>query len=106
MKPSGEPQAIKLDEDYKAFSQVRFSPDGKCAYLVAGSPTIFSRLIKVDVNSGTTTVVRKSHADVVDPEYYSNPMEVSWDTTYDDKAYGYYYPPQVHFPFLFFFCVR
>lgn len=94
LKPSGEPQVIQLDTEYKYFSKINYSPNGKYAYLVAGSPKMFTKLIKLDVKTGRTSVIRTSHSDDFDPAYYSNPAEVSWSTTYDEKAYGYYYPPQ------------
>lgn len=95
LKPSGEQCAIKLDVDYKVFSRMHYSPNGKCAFMVAGSPSMFTKLIKVDVKSGTTTVIRTTHSADIDATYYSIPKELTWDTTDDAKAYGYYYPPQV-----------
>lgn len=95
LKPSGEQCDIKLDVHYKVFSRMHYSPDGKCAFMVAGSPSMFTKLIKVDVKSGTTTVIRTTHSADIDAAYYSIPKERMWDTTDDAKAYGYYYPPQV-----------
>jgi len=74
---------------------MHYSPNGKCAYMVAGSPSMFTKLIKLDVKSGATSVIRTSHTAGIDTAYYSIPTEVTWDTTQDAKAHGYYYPPQV-----------
>ena len=66
--------------------------------MVAGSTSLFTVLIKLNVKTGKTTVVRTSHpsTDDIDQGYLStNPKKVSWDTTLGAKAYGYYYPPQV-----------
>ena len=66
--------------------------------MVAGSPSLFTALIKLNVKTGKTTVVRTSHpsTDDIDPGYLSaDPKKVSWDTTLGAKAHGYYYPPQV-----------
>ena len=95
LKPSGEQNEIKLDVDYKVFSKIHYSPNGHWAFLVAGSPSMFTRLIKLDVKSGTTSVIRTTHSADIDTAYYSIPKEVSWDTTGGAKAHGYYYPPQV-----------
>ena len=95
LKPSGEQGEIKLDVDYKVFSKMHYSPNGKCAFLVAGSPSIVTKLIKLDVKSGTTAVIRATQSTDVDSAYFSIPKEMTWDTTDDDKCYGYYYPPQV-----------
>lgn len=95
LKPSGEPQEIKPDKNYKSFSKMHYSPNGKHAYMVAGSPSMFSELIKMDVKSGKTSVIRASHTAGIDTAFYSIPTEVTWDTTQGDKAHGYYYPPQV-----------
>ena len=97
MKPSGEPQDIKLDSTaYKTFSQLHYSPDGTYAYMIAGGPTVFTKLIRVDVASGATTVIKASHGVTTDyTPYYSIPKKVSWDTTHDATAHGYYYAPQV-----------
>ena len=98
LKPSGEPQRIKLDtQGYKSFFQLHYSPDGNYAYMVAGSLTMFTKLIRVDIASGTTTEIKSSHGTTVTDytPYYSTPTVVSWPTTHDATAYGYYYPPQV-----------
>ena len=97
MKPSGEPQEIKLDtQGYKSFSNLHYSPGGNYAYMVAGGPTVFTKLIRVDIASGTTTEIKTSHGTTTDyTPYFSTPTKVSWDTTHDATAHGYYYPPQV-----------
>ena len=95
LKPSGEQVEIKLDVDYNVFSKMHYSPNGKCAFLVAGSPSMFTKLIKVDVKSGTTTVIRATKSTDIDAAYFSIPKKMTWDTTDDAKCYGYYYPPQV-----------
>ena len=96
LKPSGEKRVITIkEEDYKSFSNMHYSPDGKYAYLVAGGPQTFPKLIKVDVNSGKSSIIRESHSSTIDREYFSVPQERSWDTRDGAKAHGYYYPPQV-----------
>lgn len=95
LKPSGEQGKIKLDVDYKVFSKMHYSPNGKCVFVVAGSPSMFTKLIKVDVKSGTTAVIRATQSTDIDIAYFSIPKEITWDTTDDAKAYGYYYTPQV-----------
>ena len=97
LKPSGEQSEIKIkpEVEYKAFSKMHYSPNGQCAYMVAGGPRIFTKLIKVHVKSGETSVIRASHSAAVDTAYYSFPEEKTWDTTDGAKAYGYYYPPLV-----------
>lgn len=101
LKPSEEPQVVQLDMDYKLFRNVHYAANGKHAYLVAGSLKTFTKLIKLDVKTGTTTVIRACHSsdETFDP-YYSIPVEVTWNTTYNAKAHGYYYPPQVIFNFM------
>lgn len=95
LKPSGEKQDIKIKEDdYKAFSKLEYSPDGKYAYMVAGGPQTFAKLIKLDLKSGKSSVIRESHGALDIDGYISVPQEVSWDTRDGAKAYGYYYPPQ------------
>ena len=96
LKPSGEQCVIKPDVDYRMFSQMHYSPNGQCAFLVAGSPCMFTKLIKLDVESGTTSVIRTTHSADIDTAYYSIPKKQTWDTTDGAKAHGYYYPPQVY----------
>ena len=96
LKPSGEQREIKPDVEYTVFSKMHYSPNGQSAFLVAGSPRMFPKLIKLDVKSGTTSVIRTTHSADVDTAYYSIPKEQTWDTTDGAKAYGYYYPPQVY----------
>ena len=101
LKTSEEPQVVQLDVDYELFRNVNYSADGKHAYLVAGSPKTFTKLIKLDVKTGSTTVIRACHSSNENFEpYYSVPKEVTWSTTYNAKAHGYYYPPQVIFNFM------
>lgn len=80
---------------------MHYSANGKYAYLVAGSPKTFTKLIKLDVETGSTTVIRASHSNEENFDaYYSIPEEVNWNTTYNAKAHGYYYPPKVIFNFM------
>ena len=98
LKHSGEHQDIKLEKGYRPFAFLHYDPNGKHAYMVAGSTSLFTVLIKLNVKTGKTTVVRTSHpsTDDIDQGYLStNPKKVSWDTTLGAKAHGYYYPPQV-----------
>lgn len=96
LKPSGEKQDIKIKEDdYKAFAKLEYSPDGKYAYMVAGGPQTFAKLIKLDLKSGKASVIRESHGALDIDGYISVPQEVSWETRDGAKAHGYYYPPQV-----------
>jgi len=45
-------------------------------------------------------VIRACHSSNENFEpYYSVPKEVKWNTTYNAKAHGYYYAPQVIFNF-------
>lgn len=98
LKSSGEKQEIKLDKDYTSLSAMHYAPDGKYAYMEVASPSVLLKLIKVEVNSGKTLVIRESHTADIGTKYYSIPAEVSWISTNGTKVYAYYYPPQVDHP--------
>jgi len=65
---------------------------GSAAHLVAGSPTRFPELVRVEIPAGATAVLRSLEPLEVDPGYVSTPEHVTFDTP-DGPAHAYHYPP-------------
>ena len=63
--------------------------------MIAGSPTEFARIIKLEMDGKKVTVLRRSITVDIDTAYFSEPEEITWDTTHDTQAHGYYYAPKV-----------
>jgi dipeptidyl aminopeptidase/acylaminoacyl peptidase len=61
-------------------------------YLVAGSPTSFPAVVRLDPVTGASEVLRAPEGPGLDPAYVSSPERVVFPTP-DGPAYAYYYPP-------------
>ena len=87
---SGELENI--DTPYTSIRQIRVR-DG-FAYFIGGSATRPDAIVRLDLNTGKTTVLRQSVNLSVDPSYLSTPEPVEFPTEKGLTAYGIYYPPQ------------
>jgi dipeptidyl aminopeptidase/acylaminoacyl peptidase len=87
-------RAEPLEERYTSYSYPYLvSRDGRVVFKAA-SPTDAPALVELDVATGTTTVLRRSVEDPVDPAYVSIPRAVEFPTEGDRTAHGWYYPPR------------
>jgi len=59
-----------------------------------GSPTESLSVVKYNISSGRTEVLRQASESSVDSGYFSEPEAIEFDTTNDLKAYGFFYPPR------------
>jgi len=59
-----------------------------------GSPTESLSVVKHNISSGRTEVLRQASESSVDSGYFSEPEAIEFDTTNDLKAYGFFYPPR------------
>jgi dipeptidyl aminopeptidase/acylaminoacyl peptidase len=65
---------------------------GEGLYLIAGSPTAFPVVMRVDLETGAGEVTRSPEGPGLDPALVSSPERVVFPTP-DGPAYAYYYPP-------------
>ena len=65
---------------------------GESLHLIAGSPTAFPAVIRVDATTGESAVLRAPEGPGLDPGLISIPERVAFPTP-DGPAYAYYYPP-------------
>ena len=80
------------DLPYTSIDQVRVG-DG-AAYFLAGSPTMFTALVRLDLATGATEVIQRSTTLKLDPGYLSPAQPVAFPTEHGREAYALYYPPK------------
>ena len=77
--------------DYTIFHSVSVSKtEGKIA-AVASGPATFPQVICID--PGQISVVFRLNSDDLPLEYFSRPLELSWEAKNGTTVYGLYYPP-------------
>ncbi len=77
---------------YTAIGQVCVQ-DGK-AYLLAGSATLATAIVCLDLKTSQTTVLRRATELQFDEGYLSQPEPVEFPTEGGKTAFGLYYPPK------------
>ncbi|MEJ5197870.1 MAG: S9 family peptidase [Anaerolineae bacterium] len=80
-----------LDLPYTEIGGVRGAPGA--AFFIAASPTEATAVVRLDVASGTITVLRRSSAVTVDAGYLSVPQPIEFPTEGGLTAHALYYPP-------------
>lgn len=64
------------------------------ALLLAGSPTSPLSLVKLDLKTLETHILRKTREEIIDPGYISVPKTIEFPTEQKKTAYAFYYPPK------------
>jgi dipeptidyl aminopeptidase/acylaminoacyl peptidase len=64
------------------------------ALLLAGSPTSSLSLVKLDLKTLETEVLRKTTDDIIDPAYISIPENIKFPTEHKKTAHAFYYRPK------------
>ncbi len=72
----------------------RVQVSGSVAVAVVASPVEASSLIKIEIDSGSVTVLRHSVDLEIDRGYLSIPGAVTFPTSDGQIAHGFFYPPQ------------
>jgi dipeptidyl aminopeptidase/acylaminoacyl peptidase len=80
-----------LDLPFTEFSDLH-TGDG-FAVLEAGSATEPYALLKLDLATGATEVLRRAFEPIINPGYFSIPQAIEFPTEKGLTAYGFYYPP-------------
>ncbi|MDA4125671.1 MAG: S9 family peptidase [Thaumarchaeota archaeon] len=64
------------------------------ALLVVGSPAVPLSIVKLDLKTLETNVLRRSRPEIVDPGYLSSPETIQFPTEQGKTAFAFYYPPR------------
>ncbi len=86
-------QFTPISTPYTNISDLRTTRDGYAVF-IAGSPTAPTAVIKFDCDTETTTILKQTESNSIDPGYLSIPEAIAFPTTNNLTAYGWYYPPQ------------
>jgi dipeptidyl aminopeptidase/acylaminoacyl peptidase len=81
----------KLQTPFTEISSLRVAP-GRAAFC-GGSPTSPTSVVRVDLRTRQTSIVRKSSSVAVDQGFLSAPREVEFPTENGLKAHAFFYPP-------------
>lgn len=80
---------IEVPFTHIAYLQV----NGSQILCVAGSPIQPTAIIRLNVDAGTTEILKQSSSLNIDEGYLSIPEEIAFPTTEGKIAYAWYYPP-------------
>ena len=81
-----------LDLPFTMVADVQAAGDN--AYFVGGAPDMPGSVIRLDLSSMETTVLRRSSDIVLDGDHLSLPQAIEFSTANGLTAYAFYYPPQ------------
>lgn len=81
----------KLQTPFTEISSLRVAP-GRAAFC-GGSPTSPTSVVRLDLQTHQTSIVRKSSSVAVDQGFLSTPREVEFPTENGLKAHAFFYPP-------------
>jgi dipeptidyl aminopeptidase/acylaminoacyl peptidase len=80
-----------VDSPYTDLRFVRASPG--CAVMRAGSPTEAASIVKLDLETRTFEILRRSNSLEIDSAYLSSPRAVEFPTEDGLTAFGFFYSP-------------
>lgn len=92
-----DPESGQLEELDVGLDALAGSPyvaaEGAKVVVAAGSGAIPNRLVRIDVETGETEVLRTSSAAEIDPEYFSRPRAIEFPTEGGLTAHALVYSP-------------
>lgn len=80
-----------IETEYTSFSHIQ--ADAQHAVFLAASPTQFTSLVLMDLDSGKTEVVRQTSLARIPPQLISVPQAIHFPTEDGHEAHAYFYPP-------------
>ncbi|WP_332878085.1 prolyl oligopeptidase family serine peptidase [Massilia sp. S19_KUP03_FR1] len=89
--PAGTHGLQTIDTPYQEMRDLRVQGDS--VTLLGGAPTIAVELVRLDIATGTRTVLAKSIATLPDAAYLSVAQAVSYPSANGRSAHAFYYPP-------------
>jgi dipeptidyl aminopeptidase/acylaminoacyl peptidase len=81
-----------LDIPYTDIYYLKVSKD--YVLFMGGSPDEPTSIIMLDIDSGETSVLKRSVEVSIDSGYLSEPEPITFETECDKKSYGLFYPPK------------
>ncbi len=88
---TGTKKLTPLDLPYTDYSDIHAGPG--FALFAAGSSSQPYALIRLDLATGRTEILRRAFEPTVDPGYLSSPQSVEFPTANGLSAHGIFYPP-------------
>ncbi|MDX2099752.1 MAG: S9 family peptidase [Leptolyngbyaceae cyanobacterium bins.59] len=85
-------QLHSFDLPYTSLGGVQVGSDQ--VVFIGASPTVAARVVRLDLATGESQVLRQSSDLAVDPAYLSVPQAIEFPTENGLTAYAFYYPPQ------------
>jgi dipeptidyl aminopeptidase/acylaminoacyl peptidase len=89
---SGELATLDLEENALG-SGPGVNAEGSTVLLIAGSPTVPNHVFLLDVEDGSTAVLRRAAEVTVDPAYFSVPRSIEFPTDGNRSAHALVYTP-------------
>ena len=80
-----------IDSPYTSISSLQVKAGQ--AVFIGGSPTQATSVVKLDLNSGKTDILRRASELKLDSGYLSIPEAIAFPTENNLTAYGWFYPP-------------
>jgi dipeptidyl aminopeptidase/acylaminoacyl peptidase len=77
---------------YTSISYLRVNQDQ--VVFIGGSPTQPTAIVKIDLNTEKSQIIKTSTDLTIDPGYLSIPQAIAFPTDNSLTAYGWYYPPK------------
>ena len=85
-------EAKRLTLKYSDISYVKGNGDLIC--FVGAGPLISPEVVVLNIATADITVLQKSNPAVIDQDFISEPFEISFDSSENGQAHGFYYPPK------------
>jgi dipeptidyl aminopeptidase/acylaminoacyl peptidase len=89
--PSGS-RTGAIEIPYSDISYLQYAGDS--VYFIGATPTSEPEIVRLDIASGKTTVIKKSSSVTVEPDYISVSEPITFPTTENAVAHAYYYAPK------------
>ncbi len=86
-------QFQEIKTKYTNISNLQASDRGFVVF-IGGSPTETTAVIKLDLETGSEQILKRTGSLQIDPGYLSVPEEIAFPTSNNLTAYAWYYPPQ------------
>lgn len=84
----------EFDLPFTAISDVHVVQDTDDVIFLGSSPTDLGGLVKLDLDTGEWSYLRKASTEDVDPDYISVPEAITWQSEGGAMAHGFYYAPK------------
>lgn len=84
----------RIETAYTRIGQIKTTPGREQVTFIASSPSAFSSLIQLDLNTLRIDVLRRSNKLELDAGYLSTAQSIEFPTEHGLTAYGFFYPPR------------